>query len=249
MSRHSYAVLALVSLLTLGLGITPGLARGPQAEPQTQPQTQPQTRPHDHGHAHGGPVDHSFADVDRWKQVFDDPARDEWQKPEEVIAALRIGAGSVVADLGAGTGYFTMPLARTVAPGGRVLAVDLEPEMVQYLGERATAEGVPGVEPIQADADDAHLPAGVVDRILVVDTYHHIHDRVGYLRRLRESLAPGGQIVIVDFQKRELPVGPPVEHKMSVEDVVGEFRTAGFRLEREENFLPYQYFLVFSPEG
>jgi ubiquinone/menaquinone biosynthesis C-methylase UbiE len=222
-------------LLALLLG-APSLA----GEPQTAPA---QTQPH-----HQVP-DHSFAEVDRWEKVFDDPARDDWQRPGEVIAALGLRPGAVVADLGAGTGYFAIPLARAVAPGGRVLAIDTEPNMVEHLGKRAAADGVAGVEPILAAPDDPRIPAGAADAVLIVDTYHHIHDRIGYLRRLRASLAPAGEVVVIDFHKRPLPVGPPPEHKMAREHVIDEFLEAGYELAREETFLPYQYFLRFRPAG
>jgi len=231
--------------------IAAGLA-APCAAAQTQPaQTQPAQTEHQHSHGsqtQPGHVipDHSFADVERWVAVFDDPARSEWQMPERLVAALGLKAGSVVADIGAGTGYFIGHLAKAVAPGGRVLAVDLEPNMVSHMRERAEKEGVPGVETILAAADDPHIPAGSTDCILMVDTYHHIHDGVAYLRRLQGALAKGGRVVVVDFHKEPLPVGPPPEHKMTREEIVSEFLEAGYRLAGEETFLPYQYFLRFE---
>ena len=101
--------------------------------------------------------------------------------------------------------------------------------------------------PVLASPDDPFLPRGRVDRVLIVDTYHHIDDRLGYFRRMKEALAPGGRVAIVDFHKRPLPVGPPPEHKLSREFVIGEMRQAGWVLSREETFLPYQYFLLFEP--
>jgi ubiquinone/menaquinone biosynthesis C-methylase UbiE len=231
--------------------IAAGLA-APFAAAETQP---PQTQPAqtEHQHSHGSQTqpafvvpEHSFADVDRWVTVFDDPARSEWQMPERLVAALGLKAGSVVADIGAGTGYFIGHLAKAVAPGGRVLAVDLEPNMVSHMRERADKEGVAGVETILAAPDDPHIPAGSTDCILMVDTYHHIHERVAYLRRLQGALAKGGRVVVVDFHKEPLPVGPPPEHKMTREEIVAEFEEAGYRLAKEETFLPYQYFLRFE---
>lgn len=259
MSMRMAFVVWLAATVVLG---APGAA-APLDEAQTRPaQTQPaQTQPaHAHGaqaasaHVHGAQTqpghvvpDHSFAEVDRWAAVFDDPARSEWQMPERLVAALGLRPGSVVADIGAGTGYFLGHLAKAVAPGGRVLAVDLEPNMVSYLRDRADKEGVPGVETILAAPDDPHLPAASADCILLVDTYHHIHDRVAYLRRLQGALTPRGQVVVVDFRKEPLPVGPPPEHKMTREAILAEFQEAGYRLAAEETFLPYQYFLRFDP--
>jgi predicted methyltransferase len=198
----------------------------------------------DHATAH-----HSFNDPEKWAKVFDDPARDEWQKPKEVVAALGLEAGMTAADLGAGTGYFTAPLSRAVGAKGVVLSIDPEPEMVQYLGRRAHKEGLANVVPVLALYEDPFLPPGRVDRVLIVDTYHHIEDRQAYFRRVGANLAPGGRVAIVDFHKRPLPVGPPPEAKLEREVVVAEMQQAGFRLAAEPTFLPYQYFLVFEPSG
>ncbi len=192
---------------------------------------------------------HSFADVERWVRIFDSEERDDWQMPDRVVSSLGVGPGVVVADLGAGTGYFTMHLARAVSPGGRVLAIDTEPNLVEYLGQRAEHEGVQGVEPVLASPEDPRIPAGVAFRVLVVNTYHHIGHRTDYMRRLQASLADGGQVVVIDFYKRSLPVGPPVEQKLSRDEVVAEFQKAGYQLVAEEEFLPYQYFLSFAPTG
>jgi len=236
---------ALVPLIAVGLAAP--FAAAQSAAPQTQPAES------EHHHSHGSQTqpgfvvpDHSFADVDRWAAVFDDPARSEWQMPERLVAALGLKAGSTVADIGAGTGYFIGHLAKAVAPGGRVLAIDLEPNMVSHMRERAAKEGVAGVEAILAAADDPHIPVGSASCILMVDTYHHIHERVAYLRRLQGALAKGGRVVVVDFRKEPLPVGPPPEHKMTREEIVSEFVAGGYRLAGEETFLPYQYFLEFE---
>jgi predicted methyltransferase len=204
---------------------------------------------HDHDAAHGdhATVHHAFNDPERWAKVFDDPERDAWQKPDEVVAALELKPGMTAADLGAGTGYFTASLSRAVGAKGVVLSIDPEPEMVEYLGKRAHREGLTNVVPVLALYEDPFLPPGRVDRVLIVDTYHHIDDRQAYFHRLGASLAPGGRVAIVDFHKRPLPVGPPPEAKLEREVVVAEMEKAGYRLAAEPTFLPYQYFLVFEP--
>lgn len=196
---------------------------------------------------HDATVHHAFDDAERWSRVFDDPTRDEWQKPAEVVEALGLRAGMVVADLGAGTGYFESSLSRAVGPTGLVLAIDSEPAMVTHLGSRAKTDRLENVLPILALPEDPFLPAARVDRVLVVDTYHHIDDRLAYFSRMRSALAPGGLVVVIDFHKRPLPVGPPPEHKIERAAVVDEMVEAGFRLADEKSFLPYQYLLMFAP--
>jgi predicted methyltransferase len=207
-----------------------------------------------HAHASGGQAQdddatahHPFDDAQRWAKVFDDPGRDAWQKPAEVIAAMSIRPGMMVADLGAGTGYFTARLSRAVGPEGTVLAIDPEPEMVKHLGQRAHKDGLENVLPVLGMYEDPFLPRGRVDRVLIVDTYHHIDDRLDYFGQMRGHMAPGGRLVVVDFHKRPLPVGPPPEHKLEREKVVREMEAAGWRLDGEVTTLPYQYVLIFDP--
>ncbi len=196
---------------------------------------------------HDATSHHSFADVEQWSTVFDDPSRDAWQKPAEVVAALGLHPGMTVADLGAGTGYFSRHLSAAVGPEGTVLAADTEPNMVARLRERAEAERTVNVVPILASADNPRLPAHATDLVLIVDTFHHIDDRLTYLRGLRRCLRPGGRVAVIDWQKRALPVGPPLEHKLAREQVVEEMKAAGYALVGEPGLLPYQYFLVFRP--
>lgn len=190
----------------------------------------------------------SFADVAHWAKIFDDPERMQWQKPLEVLAVLALQQGEVVADLGAGTGFFTVYLAAQVGEHGRVYAVDTEQGMLDYIMKR------PGIEasrviPVLATPHDPKLPEGEVDLVLIVDTWHHIGDRLNYLPRLRRALAPGGRVVVIDYREGELPVGPPPTEKLSRQTVVREFEKAGWRLAAESVALPYQYFLTFYPPG
>lgn len=187
---------------------------------------------------------HSFSDAERWARVFDDPARDRWQKPDEVIAALALAPDAAVADIGAGTGYFAARLARAV-PKGRVYAVDIEPDMVRYLGERAQREQLANLQPVQGKPDDPQLPAPA-DRVLIVNTYHHIGDRVAYFGRLRDRLKPGGRVAIVDFTL-DSPIGPPRSARLAADVVRAEMERAGYALAASHEFLPHQYFLVFRP--
>jgi len=190
---------------------------------------------------------HRFDDIDQWVARFDDPARDEWQKPREVVAALKLTPGMIVADIGAGTGYFNRYLAAAVGPDGKVLAFDIEPAMVEHMKERAVKERTPNVLPRLATPDDPKLPEGKVDVILICDTYHHISDRLAYFERLKKSLRPAGRLAIVDFKPGDLPVGPPPEHKLAPEFVIAELAKIGWRLTEQPEILPYQYFLIFAP--
>lgn len=187
---------------------------------------------------------HSFRDAEKWSHIFDDPKRDAWQKPHEVIHALALQSDARVADLGAGTGYFAVRLANML-PGGRVYAVDIEQDMVRHLQARARREGLRNIVAVKGEPDDPRLPEKV-DLILLVDVYHHIGERTDYFRRLREALRPGGHIAIVDF-KLDAPAGPPRAARIAPEIVKAEMQAAGYTVADEHSFLPYQYFLVFKP--
>jgi predicted methyltransferase len=189
-----------------------------------------------------GTHQHSFGDAEKWAHVFDDPKRDVWQKPHEVIQALRLKPDAVVADLGAGTGYFAARLANMLRKG-RVYAVDVEPGMVKHLAKRARDERLPNLAAVQASAEDARLPAKV-DLVLLVDVYHHIGAREDYFRKVRGALKPGGRVAIIDFRV-DAPEGPPKEARLSPERVKQEMQAAGYALAEAHDFLPRQYFLVF----
>jgi predicted methyltransferase len=187
---------------------------------------------------------HSFGDAEKWSHVFDDPKRDAWQKPHQVIQALALQPGALVADLGAGTGYFAVRLANMV-PKGRVYGVDIEPDMVKYLAERAKREKRGNLVAVAGAPDDPRLPEKV-DLILLVDVYHHIEAREDYFRRLRGYLKPGGRVAVIDF-RLDSAEGPPKAARIAPERVSAELKAAGYALAQEHGFLPNQYFLVFTP--
>src|SRR5690349_4414819 len=137
---------------------------------------------------------HGFGDAQKWAHVFDDPARDEWQKPHEVIEVLRLKPDAIVADIGAGTGYFSARLARMLTRG-KVYAVDLEPDMVRYLDERAQREGLKNLVPLRGGARETNLPEPV-DLVLLVDVYHHIEDRAPYFERVKNLLRAQARVAI-----------------------------------------------------
>ena len=186
---------------------------------------------------------HSFGDAEKWAHVFDDPKRDAWQKPHEVIQALALAPDAAVADIGAGTGYFSARLANMLGKG-QVYAVDIEPDMVKYLAERAKREGLASMKAVAGVADSPRLPSRV-DLVLLVDVYHHIDARERYFRRLAASLKPGGRIAVIDF-RLDSPEGPPKDSRIAPERVKAEMAKAGYVLSAEHDFLPRQYFLVFA---
>jgi cyclopropane fatty-acyl-phospholipid synthase-like methyltransferase len=192
------------------------------------------------------PMHGHFDDAERWAKVFDDPERDAWQKPDEVLRALALAPDATVADIGSGTGYFAVRLARAL-PKGRVFGADLAHDMVHYLNQRAAKEKLPNLSSHLAAPDDPKLPSAV-DLVLLVDTYHHIGARERYFAKLRASLRAGGRVAVIDFRP-DAPSGPPRRDRVAPEQVKAEMARAGYRLAAEHGFLPNQYFLVFTPSG
>jgi SAM-dependent methyltransferase len=215
------------------------LAACSASPPPPQP---PAPAHHDHAGFH-----HRFEHADQWAPVFDDPARDAWQEPDRVVAALALAPGMAVADIGAGTGYFEKRLAAAVGGDGHVFALDVEPDMVRYMRERATRDGTPNVEPRVAQPDDPGLAPASVDRILIVDTWHHIDDRPAYARKLAAALKPGGFLLIVDF-RMDSPTGPPPEHRVHPEQVAAELAEGGLGAAVLSPNLPRQVMIKGAPQ-
>ena len=186
-------------------------------------------------------MQHKFDDPARFAKSFDDPARDQWQMPARVLEALALAPGMKVSDIGAGTGYFSMRLAKV--PGVSVFAVDVEPAMIDHLTKRAANEKLSNVTPVLAAANTPNLPEPV-DVVLIVDTYHHLPNLVAYFRDLRKSLKPGGRVAIVDFRK-DAPEGPPVDFRFTPQQIQDEMTQAGYQLVTTHDFLPRQHFLIF----
>ncbi len=208
----------------------------------------------DGGHTHGG-AEHGHGGHDRLGNPQDLAAylarlegadRAAWQKPDEVIRLLGVKRGDRVCDVGAGPGYFALRLARAVGSQGEVYAFDAEPRMLEVLRQRVREQGLLQVHPVLAEEG---VPQRPCDLVLVVNTFHHFRDGPAYLRRLAGHLKPGGRIVNIDFHKRDMPVGPSVEHKVAREDFLGAAGEAGLRLVAEHKILPYQYFLVLEPRA
>lgn len=190
--------------------------------------------------AHGaGAAHHGFTNATEWSKVFDDPARDAWQRPDDVLRAMGLSPAMTVADIGAGTGYFSVRLARAV-PSGKVIATDVEPDMVHYLNERAAREQLPNLQAVVATHASSGLTAESVDRILVVHVWHHLADRIAYARDLSAALRPGGKLFIVDFGATASH-GPPPNMRVTPEAVIAELTAAGFTAQVSPVALPDQY--------
>lgn len=223
------------------------MAKASRAARTTAPHT------HAHAHAHGEHASHGF-DRNRnptdWKfylERLEGADRAEWQQPDKVVRALRLARGQTVAEVGAGPGYFALRMAKKVGPTGSVFAVDVEPRMLEVLRERIASAKVRNVVPVLGMPNDPLLPASSCDRILLVNVLHHFEDPRGFLRRLGRALGPGGRLVNIDYHAGESPVGPPPEHRIARERFVAIGRSAGYEVDRELEFLPYQYFFVLQP--
>lgn len=176
---------------------------------------------------------------------LDRPEREEEEAPSKAIALLQLRPGDVVADVGAGSGYMTVKLARAVGPSGRVLAVDVQPEMIERLTERMRAEMIANVTPILGATDDPKLPAGSVDLELMVDVYHELAAPQRMLQHLRAALKPGGRLVLLEYRKEDPSIPIREDHKMSVADAKAEIEPEGFTLAEVKEDLPRQHILIF----
>lgn len=194
--------------------------------------------PKDHGHH-----SHRFDDPEKWAKRFDNPERNAWQMPDKVVEALAIKPEARVADIGAGTGYFTIRLAR-VASKGTVYSVDIEPKMVAYLGKRAKSQGLENVRPVLGAKDSANLPSPV-DLALLVNSYHHIEGRVAYIKKLAKSLRPNGRIALVEYRP-DAKRGAPKHFRLSIAQMDKEMMAAGFKRVASHDFLPHQNFLIYQ---
>jgi predicted methyltransferase len=221
--------LALAGLALLGAGL---LWAGPVPAQQ--------------GHQH-----ERMPNVMEYLDRLDRPERDQDQKPAQVVDALELKPGMHVADLGAGSGYFTRRFVEAVGETGKVYVIDVEPEALKYVEEslirmhrRFEAEF------ILARPDNPKIPVESVDLIFVCDTYHHLEDRADYFRNVKTSLKPGGRIALIDFyhDERSGDLDFPKRHLVPREKVIEEMTAAGYRLAKEHRFLPKQYFLEFTRE-
>lgn len=181
---------------------------------------------------------------------LEDPERDAWARPDEVVAALPLDSPQmIVADVGAGSGYFSRRIAARI-PEGKVIAVDVDADFVDYVKKHRDAWGTPNVEPRLAMYENALLPEASVDLVFVSNTYAYIRDRDAYFTGIQHALRPGGKLVIIDFRPDAELSGvenaPKPSQRVSRDAVVSQIESLGFALDHEETFLPHQYYLVFA---
>lgn len=174
------------------------------------------------------------------------PDRDQWQSPDKIMDALGVGEGVVVADLGAGSGWFTIWLAGRVGPNGVVYAEDIQRQMIDSITRRVERLGLKNVRTVLGTANDPRLPAAAIDAVLIVDSYHEMEQPVALLKNVARALKPAGRIGIVNFTKSGGGPGPEIEDRVDPERVIADARAAGLALQSRPAFLKYQYMLVFE---
>lgn len=216
----------------------PSLAPQPASQPVSQPETAPsQRRPAQvFGHEHA-----------EW---LEREGREETERPDEVIAAMALRDGDVVAEIGCGTGFFSRRLAKAVGPHGKVYAEDIQPEMLDLLQKYAAQDGDANIVTVLGTETDPQLPAGQMDWILLVDVYHEFQEPAPMLDRIRAALKPGGRVALVEYRAEDdsaRHISPP--HRMSVDQILKEWRPAGFELVQRIETLPSQHLLILRARG
>lgn len=196
---------------------------------------------HKHNHKGSHSKHHSFKDAKKWAKVFDDPQRQTWQRPDEVIEHMQLKPGMTVSDIGAGTGYFLPYLSSAVAPSGMVLALDIEPNLIEHMSSRVMKAKLRNIATKLILPNDPLLEASSQDRILIVNTWHHIENRIAYGKKLFDGLKVGGELHVVDFEPSSAR-GP--REKMKSDEISKELKAAGFKVRLVEENLPDQYIVV-----
>ncbi len=238
--KNKIETICLITLLVLGLNVMPSCFSDKSSDKG-------------HGHSHGQGHKHGEANAHLEKKsmeelvaAFEGPDRDKWQKPYVVMNMMGDLEGKTVADIGAGTGYFAFKMAKL---GAKVIAIDVDKRFIQYMDMKhlmIDKSIQANFETRLVEYDDPHLKANEVDKILIVNTYHHIEDRISYMQSLQKTLKPGGQIIIVDYKDEKTPHGPPMKLRLSAKAVQKELKKAGYQgVSVEETILPYQY-IVFA---
>lgn len=176
------------------------------------------------------------------------PSRDTEERPDEVIAKMELEPGDVVADIGCGSGYFSRRIAKQVAPDGKVYAVDIQPEFLEILKDYCAKEGVENVVPVLGAVDDPRLPENSIDWMILADVYHEFAEPEKMLAAMHKALKPDGRVALLEYRlEGDSATHIKMEHRMSPEQVLGEWEPAGFELVEQLEFLPHQHFFIFGP--
>jgi ubiquinone/menaquinone biosynthesis C-methylase UbiE len=170
--------------------------------------------------------------------------REEEEAPSKAIEALDLKPGMVIADIGAGSGYYASRLAKKVGPTGRVYATDIQPGMIAILERRIKMEGLTNVTPVLGAMDDPSLPAQSIDLAIMVDVYHELQQPQVFLQRLKSAFKPGGRLVLLEFRKEDPKIPILEAHKMSVAEVKQELEAEGYAIDRVIDVLPWQHIIV-----
>ena len=192
---------------------------------------------------HEPATEQRFSDIDKWVRMFENPERVKWSKPAEVVRAMELRPSDIVADIGAGTGYFTRLIAMAV-PQGKAIGLDIEDSMVKYMKDDAKKLGLNNYDAKVVPTDSAKLASNSVNIVFLSNTYHHISNRVDYFKAVAKGLKKDGRVVIVDFYK-DSKIGPPRDHKLAKSVALKEMKEAGYKLVKTHNVLEHQYFLEF----
>jgi len=177
---------------------------------------------------------------------LDRPEREKEEQPTRLVEILKFKSGEVVADVGAGSGYLTFRVAPKVAPGGKVLAVDIQPEMLALIRDRSKAKGLTNVEPVMGTVSDPKLPAGGVDTILMVDVYHEFSHPYEMTEAMVKALKVGGRLVFVEYRLEDESVPIKLVHKMSEKQVLKEMAPWPLKHAKTHEVLPWQHIIVFT---
>jgi ubiquinone/menaquinone biosynthesis C-methylase UbiE len=192
------------------------------------------------GRRYAQPMSYLGADwLDRSERV-------EEEEPDIALDAIKLVRGSTVADVGAGSGYMTVKMAKRVGPTGKVYANDIQPEMLALLRQRLVREKVSNVELVLGTLDDPKLPPGTIDLILMVDVYHEFSEPQQMLRRMHEQLKPGGRLVLLEYRKEDPAIPIRIDHKMTVAEAKMEVEAEGYTLSKVDEVLPRQHILIFT---
>ena len=199
---------------------------------------------HDHKHGHGANANEYMhqSSMDELIERFESPERDAYQMPDKVLDAIGDLKGKTVMDIGAGSGYFSVKLARRA---GQVIAADVSKDFQEFLKKRIEKENITNISLRLLPFDSPELKEGEVDMVFMSNTYHHIDHRPRYFSMVKKGIKIGGSLVIIDYVKSDIPVGPPTEHKVSMDQIIAELKKAGFtNFDLNVNLLPYQFIIT-----